>query len=190
MRRASGRRLAVVVAVLSVFGVTGAVAGLEPSQGSVPSPMASPPGNGYWLVGADGSVYPFGVPAFGSLSTAPPARPITGGTATPDGQGYWLVGADGGIFAFGGGLFSFGDAPYAGSAAGLQDALVERALAFGKPIVLVHGDSHVYRLGNNWPGAPNLIELQTFALDSLDRWVEVTVDPAHPDVFRFEKVQG
>ena len=583
MRRASGRRLAVVVAVLSVFGVTRAVAGPEPGPGSVPGTAASPPGNGYWLVGADGSVYPFGVPAFGSLGTAPPARPITGGTATPDGQGYWLVGTDGGIFAFGdagfhgstgamrlnnpivgmaatpsgqgywlvagdggifafgdagfhgstgamrlnspivgmaatpsgggywlvagdggvfafgdagfygstgsillnkpiaglsasatgrgyrfvasdGGLFSFGDAPYAGSAAGrplarpvvgmagsptgngywlvgaagavygfgdvavmgsmsgaplpapivaivapprlpeppppstpessappttappsrgpattlpptepfrialigdtgysaaqdqlllktrtaissrpyafvvhdgdvqgpaapcaderlryvhevfdgfsvplvftpgdnewagcpvpaerlaairqlffstgeslgqrripltrqaapfvenarwmagnvvfatlnvpgptgksrgaeglsaaniawlneafdlardqdspgvmiiwqddpfaggsdddLQAALVERALAFGKPVVLVHGDSHVYRLGNNWPGAPNLIELQTFALDNLDRWVEVTVDPAHPDVFRFEKMQG
>ncbi|MGH9011332.1 MAG: hypothetical protein ACRDYF_16025 [Acidimicrobiia bacterium] len=518
------------------------MAGPEPSQGSESSATALPPGSGYWLVGADGNVYPFGVPAFGSLSTTPPARPIAGGTGTPGGNGYWLVGTDGGVFAFGdagfhgstgamrlnspivgmaatpsgrgywlvaadggifafgdarfygstgsillnkpitgmsasgtgrgyrfvasdGGLFSFGDTPYAGSAAGrplpdpivgmagsptgngywlvgssgavygfgdvsgtgsmsgtplpapivaivapprlpepppstpepsapssgdttpstrggaiapppidpfrialigdtgytaaqdqlllktrtaissrayafvvhdgdvqgprepcaderlryvhevfdgfsvplvftpgdnewascpepaerlaairqlffstdqslgqrripltrqaapfvenarwmadkvvfatlnvpgptgrssraeglsaanvtwlneafdlaeaqdspgvmiiwqddpfvggsdddLQNTLVERALVFGKPVVLVHGDSHFYRLGNNWPGAPNLIELQTFALDNINRWVEVTVDPADPNVFRFDKMQG
>jgi hypothetical protein len=34
--------------------------------------------------------------------------PIVGMTATPDGGGYWLVAGDGGIFAF-------GDAPFAGS---------------------------------------------------------------------------
>jgi hypothetical protein len=77
-----------------------------------------------------------------------------------------------------------------GSDDDLQNTLVERALAFGKPVVLVHGDSHFYRLGNNWPGAPNLIELQTFALDNINRWVEVTVDPAGPNVFRFAKMQG
>jgi beta-lactamase class A len=37
--------------------------------------------------------------------------PIVGMTATPDGGGYWLVASDGGVF-------SFGDAPFAGSAAG------------------------------------------------------------------------
>ena len=111
MRRASGRRLAVVLAVLSVFGMTRAVADPEPSQGSGPNATASPPGSGYWLVGADGSVYPFGVPAIGSLGPTPPARPITGGTATPGGQGYWLVGSDGGIFAF-------GDASFHGSTGG------------------------------------------------------------------------
>ncbi len=37
------------------------------------------------------------------------ARPIVGMAATPDGRGYWLVGSDGGVF-------TFGDAPYRGSA--------------------------------------------------------------------------
>ena len=83
------------------------------------------------------------------------------------------------------------DDPFAGgSDDDLQTALVERASAFGKPVVLVHGDSHVYRLGTNWPGVPNLIELQTFAVDNTDRWVEVTVDPADPGVFRFAKMQS
>ena len=549
MRRASCRRLAVVVAVVSVVGVTRAVAETQPSQQrSESSAAVAPPASGYWLVGADGNVYPFGVPSFGSLSGTRPAQPIAGATGTPTGSGYWLVGTDGGVFAFGdarffgstgsmrlnrpivgmaatpsgggywlvasdggifafgdagfygstgsiilnkpitgmstsrtgqgyrfvasdGGLFSYGDAPYAGSAAGrplrdpivgmagsptgngywlvgssgavyaygdgrnvgstpgnplpapivaivappglpespapsapestsppssasqpsgpsgaetaasaraattgpfriallgdtgynpgqdqlllktrtaisslsyafvvhdgdiqgpqepctderlryvhevfegfsvplvftpgdnewagcagpaerlaairqrffstgqslgqrrmpltrqaapfvenarwsagnvvfatlnvpgpdgkssgadglpaanlawlneafdiatnqqspglmiiwqddpfaggsdddLQTALVERARAFGKPVVLVHGDSHVYRLGTNWPGVPNLTELQTFAVDNTDRWVEVTVDPADPGVFRFAKMQS
>ncbi|HVA42892.1 MAG TPA: hypothetical protein VNF50_05365, partial [Acidimicrobiales bacterium] len=36
-----------------------------------------------------------------------------GMVATPDGAGYWLVGQDGGVF-------SFGDAPFKGSAGGLH----------------------------------------------------------------------
>jgi hypothetical protein len=38
-------------------------------------------------------------------------RPIVGMAATPDGRGYWLVAADGGIF-------TFGDAGFLGSATG------------------------------------------------------------------------
>ncbi|HEV8628558.1 MAG TPA: hypothetical protein VG034_29360, partial [Acidimicrobiia bacterium] len=72
----------------------------------------------------------------------------------------------------------------------LEDALLRRARAFGKPVVLVHGDTHVYRLGKPWREAPNLIELQTFAVENIDWWVEVTVDPASADVFRFAKAQS
>jgi hypothetical protein len=108
MRRASCRRLAVIVAFISVVGVTRAVARPEPSQGVESSTVAAPPVSGYWLVGPDGSVYPSGVPAFGSLSGRPPARPITGAAVIPSGDGYWLVGSDGGVF-------SFGDARFYGS---------------------------------------------------------------------------
>jgi hypothetical protein len=72
----------------------------------------------------------------------------------------------------------------------LEDALIDRARAFGKPVVLVHGDTHVYRLERSWRQAPNLIELETFALDNTDWWVQVTVDPASPQVFSFEKEQS
>ncbi len=37
-------------------------------------------------------------------------KPVVGMAATPDGQGYWLVASDGGVF-------SFGDAGFHGSAA-------------------------------------------------------------------------
>ena len=39
------------------------------------------------------------------------AAPVVGMAATPDGNGYWLAAADGGIF-------SYGDAPFEGSAGG------------------------------------------------------------------------
>ncbi|MCZ7527111.1 MAG: hypothetical protein M5U14_12450 [Acidimicrobiia bacterium] len=40
-------------------------------------------------------------------------QPIVGMAAAPSGSGYWLVAFDGGIFAF-------GDAPFAGSLAGCE----------------------------------------------------------------------
>jgi hypothetical protein len=65
--------------------------------------MASTPdGQGYWLVGSDGSIFPFGdATNFGDLANRTLRRPIVGIDATPDGQGYWLVGAHGSVFAFG-----------------------------------------------------------------------------------------
>jgi hypothetical protein len=83
------------------------------------------------------------------------------------------------------------DDPFdSGSDSELVETLVNRARSFGKPVVLVHGDTHVYRLGRPWGEAPNLIELETFALDNTDWWVEVKVDPAGPEVFSFEKEQS
>jgi hypothetical protein len=67
---------------------------------------------GYWLVGSDGSVYPFGQARyFGSMRGVPLAKPIVGMAATADGRGYWLVASDGGVF-------SFGDARFHGSMGG------------------------------------------------------------------------
>ena len=58
-------------------------------------------GLGYWLVGADGSVYDFGTPQLGSLGGKKLASPIVAAAGAPGGNGYWLVAADGGLFAFG-----------------------------------------------------------------------------------------
>ncbi|MDA8071182.1 MAG: hypothetical protein M0Z82_06145 [Actinomycetota bacterium] len=75
--------------------------------------MATDPGTGgYWLVAADGGVFSFDAPFFGSLpaSDITPTSRIVGIAATPDGNGYRLVGADGGVF-------DFGNATFDGSAA-------------------------------------------------------------------------
>ncbi|MCA1843539.1 MAG: hypothetical protein LC792_10215, partial [Actinobacteria bacterium] len=83
------------------------------------------------------------------------------------------------------------DDPFdAGSDDELVEMLIRRARTFAKPVVLVHGDTHVYRLGKPWGEAPNITELETFALDNTDWWVKVSVDPAAPEVFSFEKEQS
>ena len=60
-----------------------------------------PATGGYWELGSDGRVYPFGAPFFGDLGGSPWPDPSVGMVATPDGGGYWMVAADGGVFAFG-----------------------------------------------------------------------------------------
>ncbi len=73
---------------------------------------ATPSGDGYWLVGSDGSVYAFGDAVdLGGMNGSPLTGAIVGITPAPSGQGYWLVGSDGGVFAF-------GDAPFEGSMSG------------------------------------------------------------------------
>jgi hypothetical protein len=69
----------------------------------------NPDGRGYWLVGADGAVRPFGdARFFGSMGFLHLNAPLLGLAPTPDGQGYWLVAGDGGVF-------TGGDAVYFGS---------------------------------------------------------------------------
>ncbi len=100
--------------------------------GAVVGMASTPSGGGYWLVDGFGDLYTFGGAGyFGGPSqldpSAPPggsnavnlAKPIVGMAATPDGRGYWEVASDGGVF-------TFGDAGFFGSAG---------ALPLAKPIV-------------------------------------------------------
>jgi hypothetical protein len=102
-------------------------------DGPVVSSVATPAGNGAYLVASDGGVFAVGGARFvdsvrGRLTAlyGPPGLPdlpIVGIVADPDGTGYWMVGSDGGVFAldaaFRGSLpsiISYGDlaAPIAG----------------------------------------------------------------------------
>ena len=56
---------------------------------------------GYWLVGADGGVFAFDAPYYGSTGNIHLNQPIVGMAASPGGSGYWLAAKDGGIFSFG-----------------------------------------------------------------------------------------
>ena len=63
-------------------------------------------GRGYWLVANDGGIFAFDAPFYGSMGGTRLNRPVTGMVGS--GNGYLMVGEDGGIF-------TFGDAPFAGS---------------------------------------------------------------------------
>lgn len=56
---------------------------------------------------------------------------------------------------------------------------------FGGPVVLAHGDSHVYRLDQPWPEVPNLTRVETFGAEA-SQWIRVTIDPRGDELFTFQ----
>ena len=72
----------------------------------------------------------------------------------------------------------------------LRAELAKEALAFGKPVLLVHGDSHFFRVDmpylirreGQMPVVANLTRLESFG-DPFHHWVEIRVDPADGNVF-------
>ena len=113
------------------------------AEAMTPAPVSRTPG--YWLVGGDGSIYPFGSASDrGSLRGKPLSRPVVGMAATPSGAGYWMVGSDGGIF-------SFGDAAFHGSTGALklnQPIVGMAATPSGKGYWFVAADGGIFSFGD------------------------------------------
>ena len=63
--------------------------------------------------------------------------------------------------------------------------VLARAAAFDGPVLLIHGDEHVYEQEPGYGGVPNLTRLETYG-DTATQWLEVTVDPRSPGVFSWE----
>jgi hypothetical protein len=69
--------------------------------------------------------------------------------------------------------------------------LQAETIAFGKPVLLVHGDTHMYRVDQPMMDhkrgrpVPNFRRLETFGSPFLG-WVKVTIDPARPELFVFD----
>ena len=72
----------------------------------------------------------------------------------------------------------------------MLQVLEAESVAFGKPVVLVHGDTHYYRIDQPLIGAKshrrveNFTRVETFGNPD-SHWVRVTVDPRDPNVFTF-----
>ena len=66
----------------------------------------------------------------------------------------------------------------------------EKTLTFKKPVVLVHGDSHYFRIDQPLLGAKskrrieNFTRVETFGNPDM-HWIRVSVDASDPNVFRF-----
>jgi hypothetical protein len=102
------------------------------------------PGSGYRLAAADGGVFSFCEPFYGSMGGTHLNQPIVGMAATPDGGGYWLVASDGGIF-------SFGDATFHGSTGNIhlnQPIVGMAATPDGKGYWLVASDGGIFGFGD------------------------------------------
>jgi NlpC/P60 family len=104
-----------VAAFLSLI-LVGAVLGPAPVSAAAGPPVAHMP-NGqiqtnFWLATTAGSVYAFGVPAYGSPG-GPLNQPIVSVVPSRDQRGYWMVASDGGIF-------SYGDSQFFGSTGNIR----------------------------------------------------------------------
>jgi len=73
--------------------------------------------------------------------------------------------------------------------------IAARAMAYGKPVVIAHGDSHTFRVdkplrASTAHSGPQVLEnvtrLENFGAPQV-HWVEVSVDAQDPNVFRFEQ---
>jgi len=70
----------------------------------------------------------------------------------------------------------------------VRDRILARSAEFGKPVLLVHGDEHVYEAEPAYGGVPNLTRLETFG-DTASSWLRLTVDPKAPGVFSWAPQQ-
>ena len=70
------------------------------------------------------------------------------------------------------------------------DALLKKAAAFKKPVLLIYGDSHKYKITRPLPKkAPNVLALQVFGAKQMHA-VKVTVDTKKPEVFGIEPIKN
>jgi ABC-type branched-subunit amino acid transport system substrate-binding protein len=122
-KRGPGASVAVAIALATVaFLVPTTVSAASPSTSCAPAAchntnrtphVTNGRLSGYWLVAADGGIFSFSAPFFGSTGSIHLNQPIKGMASTPDGGGYWLVARDGGVF-------TFGDANFYGSTGSLK----------------------------------------------------------------------
>lgn len=99
---------------------------------------------GYIEVGADGGIFAWGAPMFGSTGGIKLNKPIVTAAVTPSGQGYWLAASDGGIFAF-------GDAGFHGSMGGTtlnKPVVGMTSTPSGQGYWLVGSDGGVFSFGD------------------------------------------
>jgi hypothetical protein len=66
--------------------------------------------------------------------------------------------------------------------ADVRRRIMDSARAFGRPVLLVHGDEHIYEVQRAYAGVPNLTRLETYG-STATAWLRVTVDARTPEVF-------
>ncbi|MEO1064365.1 MAG: hypothetical protein AAFZ07_23340 [Actinomycetota bacterium] len=134
----------------------------ESLNGPVLASVATPTGEGAYMIASDGGVFALGDAMFqGSMGGRFLNEPVIGVAPDPDGTGYWLVARDGGIFAF--------EAEFLGSVPGelapgvRLNAPVVGAVPFGGGYLMVASDGGVFNfsdqeflgsLGEDPPASP------------------------------------
>ena len=69
--------------------------------------------------------------------------------------------------------------------AAIRARILAQALAYHRPVLLVHGDEHRYEVEPGYGEVPNLTRLETFG-DTASAWLQVTADPRTAGVFSWQ----
>lgn len=79
---------------------------------------------------------------------------------------------------------------FAGSTAfdRINARLEQRARRFGRPVLLLQGDTHVFKTDRPLAGAPNLVRVVVEG-ETASEWLRLTVDPRTREVFSWKRVQ-
>jgi hypothetical protein len=136
------------------YGSTGNLPLQRPVVGITPTADRS----GYWLVASDGGLFAFGDASFygsipglgyapaGAVGAPHPLNaPVVGMVPTADGGGYFMVASDGGVFTFGDARFA-GSCPGIGGCAGSAVAVMPDGSGNGYWVVTATGN--VYTFGD------------------------------------------
>jgi len=73
--------------------------------------------------------------------------------------------------------------------AAVVDRLTELSADFRKPVLLLQGDTHVYRTDRPLAGAPNLTRIVVEG-ETADEWLRLNIDPRSPGVFSWSRERG
>jgi hypothetical protein len=79
------------------------------------------------------------------------------------------------------------DNPFEPSGGRLARTLKARTVAFGHPVVLVHGDTHQHRIDHPWHDVDHFTRVETHGDTTSASWVRAVIDPSTPTVFDFEE---
>jgi hypothetical protein len=110
---------------------------------------ATPDGDGYWEVAADGGVFSFGSARFyGSMGGRALNQPVVDMVASQSGNGYWEVARDGGLFSFGATVYTGSVPGVPGSGVAVDNVVGAAPTPDGGGYFIVGSDSTVYNFGD------------------------------------------
>jgi hypothetical protein len=85
---------------------------------------------------------------------------------------------------------------------GFVQRLADLSVHFGRPVLLINGDSHVYEsdypladpttataLIHHTQAVPNLTRITVEGSTAADEWLRLSIDPRSPDLFSWERIQ-
>jgi calcineurin-like phosphoesterase family protein len=71
----------------------------------------------------------------------------------------------------------------------IKAKLADRAAHFGRPVLLLEGDSHLFKVDHPLAGAPNLTRIVVQGSTNLPReWLKLHIEPRDPSVFSWETI--